>query len=96
MIQLTGNEYLDVRAVSPQPFRTAETAGLVKTTERQPGPLQSKAAHGRDQPVHDGPLVSIDAQASDVLALVSEFRQKLAMLNRKPLGFIGDRLKIRQ
>ena len=87
MIQLTGNEYLDVRASSPDAFRTAEAAGRVKTTERQP-------ANGRDQPTEDGPLVSVDASATDVLALVSEFRQKLAMLNRTPLGFIGDRLKI--
>ena len=80
MTQLTGNEYLDVRAVSPDPFRTAEAAGLVKRL----------VIRGK------GLVVSIDAEASDVLALVSDFRQKLAMVNSTSLAVIGDGLKVRK
>lgn len=33
-MRLKGSEYLDIRAASPGPFRTAEGAGLVKTTRQ--------------------------------------------------------------
>jgi len=34
LMRLKGSEYLDIRAASPGPFRTAEEAGLVKTTRQ--------------------------------------------------------------
>ena len=32
-MRLNGSEYLDIRAASPGPFKTAELAGLVKAVQ---------------------------------------------------------------
>ena len=76
MMQLTSDEYLDAREVSPEPFRAAESAGWV-TAERQPA--------------NDGPLVYVDAEASEVISLVTEHRQRIAALEALALALVGDR-----
>lgn len=76
-MRLKGSEYLDIRAASPGPFRTAEVAGLVKATRQD-----------------TGSVVFIEPGAAEVLGLVQEWRDKLAMLNSMPLVSVGDTLKI--
>ena len=76
-MRLANNEYLDTRAASPGPFKTAELAGLVKVAR------QDNAA-----------VVFIEPGASEVLSLVSEWRQKLVMLNAAPLAIVGGALKL--
>jgi hypothetical protein len=74
-----GSEYLDIRAASPGPFKTAESAGLVKAMRQD-----------------NTSVVFIEPGASEVLSLVTEFREKLALLNALSLVVVGDRPKIRQ
>lgn len=81
-MQLTANEYLDVRALSPGPFRIAEAAGLVKSEELIVSIDDTEA--------------SLALGAQDILTLVSNFRQNLALLNALSLVVGGDRLKIRR